>query len=359
MGYDISRVKIRYKHLQSSTLNTLDPTYRMKITQKNSEVFMKRWRRYLVNRKFSNNILVRCESDGIGDVLCSTPIFEGLKRDHPKATIVVQTNYPEIFENNEFIAKTINKVQGREPISWDRVIDITPNFGLYTPIWKQSANIAATRVKDHDPILFMEKNELEAGYKILKEVKSEFDDDVVVVGCSLMMTRSRWQGRNWNYDYACELMDILNDHGFMTVEVGAKIPSTGRAHLDLVNQTDLRELFAVMANIDVFIGIDSLPMHLAQAFKKPSYILFGATEPVARITDFTNTFPIRNEGLPCLGCYQKKGNPLYNRCELGYEACMQDLTPDIVSWYILNNEDIREENIIYLHDYIGKRGFEI
>jgi len=320
---------------------------------------MKRWRRYLVNRRFSNSILVRCESDGIGDVLCTTPVFEGLKKDHPTANIVVQSSYPEIFENNSCVSKVIDKVKGREPIAWDRVIDIAPNYGLYAPMWKQAAEIAATQVKSKVPVLHMKKYEMEKGFQLIRDAKYNFSEEPIVVACSLLMTRSRWQGRNWNYDYACELIDILNDSGFLTVEIGSKIPSTQRAHVDLVNKTTLRELFAVMGNVDVFIGIDSLPMHVAQSFGKPSYILFGATEPVARVTDFTITFPIRNEGLPCLGCYQRKGNPLYNQCEYGYEACMQDLTPDLVAHYILNTEDIKENNIVYLHDYIGKKGFEV
>jgi ADP-heptose:LPS heptosyltransferase/GT2 family glycosyltransferase len=359
MGFKIARVKIRYQHNQSSTLNTIDPQLRGRITHKNSEVFMNRWRRYLVNREFSNKILVRCESDGIGDVLCATPVFEGLRRDHPTAEIVVQSNHAEVFTHNPFVTRVINRVDARKSVAWDRVIDIRPNFGKYAPMWKQAAHIASTAIVDQKPTIYMKKKELEKGYQLVRDIKLEAGEDALIVACSLMMNRANWQGRNWRLEYAQELIEILNQNGFVTVEVGAKIPSTGKAHVDLINKTTLRELFSVMANIDVFIGIDSLPMHIAQAFDKPSYILFGATEPVARVTDFTITYPIRNEGLPCLGCYQRKGSPLYNRCELGYEACMQDLTPDLVAHYILNNDAVRESNIIYLHDYIGRKGFEI
>ena len=48
---------------------------------------------------------------------------------------------------------------------------------------------------------------------------------------------------------------------------------------DLAGRLDLLSLTAVLAQAAVFAGVDSGPMHLAAAFRRPQVVLFGPTNP--------------------------------------------------------------------------------
>lgn len=95
--------------------------------------------------------------------------------------------------------------------------------------------------------------------------------------------------------------------------VGAQIASAISAnHLNLVGQTDIRRLMALLARCRLLITNDSGPMHMAAALATPLVALFGPTDPVT-------TAPVTDRGIivrhpvacaPCL----KRHCPTDHRC---------------------------------------------
>lgn len=89
----------------------------------------------------------------------------------------------------------------------------------------------------------------------------------------------------------------------------------------LVPPTDLLELGAVLARLDLLVGNDSGPKHLAVACGTPTLTLFGPTNPI----NWNPPLPqhaVARVALPCLGCNLK-------RC--AHHLCMRLLEPDVVA----------------------------
>jgi GT2 family glycosyltransferase len=371
MGYEIVTVRCTFNHPRGKTVGSINRKLVEEVMNYNKIIFLKRWEPYLRNRKFFNQIKVRCSSAGIGDVIAMTPVIEGIRRDHPTAFFWLETNFPEVFENNPHINEIIP--DGKPPIqSMDRDLDLMAppsvgdrlNFAMKRLLCLLGEEKAGTKISSPYPQLFLTRKELDFGAKVVNQVRA---GKRPIVGLSLLMNRTSWQGRNWKLNEAKKLVRALNRLGFATIEFGSNVPSTELATLDLIDKLSLREFFSIVANLtfrdkdkygndmkDLFIGIDSLGMHVAQAFKINSYFLFGATEPVARIVDFGFSTPIRNDGLNCLGCYQKKGDPNFNRCLLGTETCM-DIPAELILSYIVGDIDGKTSNLHYLQSLIENR----
>ena len=346
MGYRILEVPIKSTHVRSSTANTINQDFRNIILNKNKKVFNNKWGVYLRNKMFTNHILIKANSHGIGDVICMTPVIEEIRKEHPTAIIDLETPYPEVFFNNPHVTNVYDKPQNYT-YAFDRKIDLVPNYASMGLIVDECAKVAGVNVKNKTPELFMTVDEINEGYNLIKEAK---DKNELVVGTCLQMARAAWAGRNWDFEHAKKLTSSLEENGISVVELGKNVKSTGMG-IDLINKTTLRQLFSVISNLDYFIGIDSACLHIAQAFKIPSFALFGATEPIARIVDFDNVVAIKLN-LPCQGCYMKKGVSNWNRCNLSTEECMQDLLPEVVSEYIYGNIDGKSSNIKYLESVI-------
>jgi len=99
-----------------------------------------------------------------------------------------------------------------------------------------------------------------------------------------MHPASRWQFKCWPAARNAELADRLAAEGHPVVLTSAPdetafideiLGRTGSKPLNLAGQLTLKELGALTARARLFIGVDSMPMHLAAAMGTPSVALFG------------------------------------------------------------------------------------
>lgn len=88
------------------------------------------------------------------------------------------------------------------------------------------------------------------------------------------------------------------------------------------SNTTVREMAALIEQMDLFIGPDSGPMHIAGALKKKSIVLFGSIPPEIRINYYINHEAIVHPNLKCLGC-------MYGPCYFNIK-CMRDLSYELV-----------------------------
>jgi heptosyltransferase-3 len=100
---------------------------------------------------------------------------------------------------------------------------------------------------------------------------------------------SRWTFKCWPAERNAQLLDRLAADGQAVVVtaapdetalVDAILERTASKPLNLAGQLSLKELGALTARAQLFIGVDSMPMHLAAAMGIPTVALFGPSSEV-------------------------------------------------------------------------------
>lgn len=115
--------------------------------------------------------------------------------------------------------------------------------------------------------------------------------------------------RRWPLENYARLARRLGERGVAVVVLGdlhdAWVrPAFGPACLDLVGQTTLVELAAVMQRCAVVVSHDTGPLHLARLMAPRVVALFGPTPPSMFFRTDARTIPIwAGRDLPCAPCY--------------------------------------------------------
>ena len=97
---------------------------------------------------------------------------------------------------------------------------------------------------------------------------------------------SRWLFKCWNESYAAQLIDrlILAGHQVLITSGPAEaemsmvhriLEQCSQNPVNVAGQTSLKQLGALIDYSTLFVGVDSVPMHIAAAFQKPTVVLFG------------------------------------------------------------------------------------
>lgn len=101
---------------------------------------------------------------------------------------------------------------------------------------------------------------------------------------------ANWLFKCWRHDYIAEVINWLCSQGIKVVLTGGKskkelnfiqeiLKETCYSVINLAGQLDLEELGAVIWHSDLFLGVDTAPMHMAAALNKPVLALFGPSSP--------------------------------------------------------------------------------
>lgn len=92
--------------------------------------------------------------------------------------------------------------------------------------------------------------------------------------------------------------------------------------LDLTGRLDLVQLAAVLQRLDLFLGCDSGPMHLAAAVGTPVVAVFGPSSP-ARWGPLGSRAEVVRVSLPCSPCNRIRRPP--ERCRNGVPECLESV----------------------------------
>lgn len=145
---------------------------------------------------------------------------------------------------------------------------------------------------------------------------------------------ARWESKRWPAERFAELIDRLADDApdECVVLLGAPseraiadaiVRATRRPPVNLVGETTLRQLVAMIDCAARVVCCDSGPMHIAAALDKPLAALFGPTDP-GRTGPFSSRATVVTHRVPCAPCLRRV-------CPLRHHDCLEQVTAAVVA----------------------------
>ena len=206
---------------------------------------------------------------------------------------------------------------------------VRPDADVEHAVDKNLALVRAIGVKAETPEfpLGLQDQERSAARRILaKSAGREIEHFTAV------MPGARWDSKRWSTEKLAALIDRMHEAGLPHCvllggpddhELAAEIVSRCRTPVvDLIGQTSLRELTALIDLADQVVCHDSGPMHIAAALGKPTVAVFGPTNP-RRTGPYSPAARVVTHEIDCAPCYRRE-------CPLGHHDCMQKLAADKV-----------------------------
>ncbi len=145
---------------------------------------------------------------------------------------------------------------------------------------------------------------------------------------------AKWDGRKWSPENYARIADSLMDrYGAAVILAGSvgdvdfvrKITSSMKSKpIEAVGTTSLRQLLALCEKSDLFLGVDSGPVHMAAAMGTKVLALFGpARREAVGPLGANSTVITRQDDFDCCPCAQVV-------CERPDNSCMQAITVEDV-----------------------------
>jgi ADP-heptose:LPS heptosyltransferase/glycosyltransferase involved in cell wall biosynthesis len=275
-----------------------------------------------------------------GDVFLSTGVVRALRKKHPGHRVYFATTgkYYDIIkdlklQDGTLLVDEIVEWQPwmQDPAALEEIFDVvyTPNMNvqLVTSNWVH-------RGKGRNLIdEFAAQCDVYAERPPLPAVETPQHSDKKIVAIHAGGQKSARSYAHWT-----ELVKNLRAAGLSVVQVGAKDDnSIGEIDVDLRGKTDHKQLVEQLLGCDLFIGIDSYPMHVAAVAGLNVIAIFGSSYPnstgpkINPLTDFdilTDRGRERSKRLKLLETTDRNG------CE---KACYKDTCKVDASNPCLNN----------------------
>ncbi|HJT33807.1 MAG TPA: glycosyltransferase family 9 protein [Pirellulales bacterium] len=304
-------------------------------------------------------VLLRREN-GDGDVLVASSVAAAVKKRFPRCRVVFETVCPKLLKAHPYIDEIVAPGwQGHRDMLAD--MNVSCENLPYTNMLAVYASRAAVSPE-------------ECEFFIHTEPIYGLPDEYAVMHLGPPGAGKRaWVGRAWFDDRFLAVARYLAERGLSTVLVGtdegararvgegaiqlscrpfapsparalvdlparalvdlpprALVDLPPRALIDLRGKTTLYQLAYVIAQARLFVGIDSLPFHIAQAFNVPGVAFFGSIRPELRIYR-ENMHGVSASELSCIGCHHDRRTvfpepPETSLCRIGHEHCRSAVT---------------------------------
>jgi len=284
---------------------------------------------HLMNNPKASVCVIR-SLGGIGDVLMVLPSLRQLKKDFPAARLTFAIDmhrtannvYYALVKNVPFIDEIID-ARYVDKVKYSYVFDVTTVCIRY----ESSKLPTLNRIDIFARSLGIPVVEEKVPYYQVTVQEAQWASTQLPKGTNIAIhTASFDRQRCWPKEKYLELVQLIKQHTDWNVilfDFNQVVPEL-RNNIKVYDfsNTNVREMAALIAGCDMFVGPDSGPMHLAGALGVRSLILFGSIPPKARINYYPTHTVITAKDLKCLGCW-------YQACKIGYK-CMNDISAKMV-----------------------------
>ncbi len=188
---------------------------------------------------------------------------------------------------------------------------------------------------DYQMDIFLTEEERVEAQTLLQVLDSDLGDALPVLDLKDMQTvrpllglvlGTSWPSKEWIPTYWIDLVHQLSGTyrlvylgGPNERRIAEQLP-TGEHILDLVGKTTLRQLAAIIDQVDCLVSGDTGALHMAIALQRPSISFFGPTDPNQWGAFTEGHVILQAVEVPCLGCRHRK-------CPKPGHPCMQLITP--------------------------------
>jgi len=274
------------------------------------------------SRSLLNRLILK-RTTALGDVLLTTPIVRALREKKPDWEIIVATSHPFIYRDNPDVNYVVPV--GHEWVvskdceafyELDLAYEIRPDIGIL----KAYAEACNVNVKDPWPRVY------------LREQNRLFASSVLADSYRWVVIHpgpKGWPGGDWPWERFSEIAEDLQKKGLKIVLVGNTPPDPIKCDLDLRHKTTFHNLAAIIERSSLFVGIDSMPLHLAEAFRRPCVGVFGCVSPERVLTKSDSVRGATADiiEVPCLGCHHRGDFPkMFSGCNRDRVYCMEKLS---------------------------------
>lgn len=344
-GFDITLVPVSRIHHGAATSKVVRGTVDLDgYHLRNKVVFKARWVKYLQKRSFDKMVLIKRQG-AVGDVLLTTPVIRALKMKYPHSRIVVRTGFPDVFARNPNVFRS--ELQTPQVGQGDNAYDDRYDLNLAYERRPTMHVVAAyaqecgVDVDSYYPDIFPTVQE----HRWAEAFAPKGRHFVVFHGGP-----TAWKGRNWSQIGFNAIIDYFRKENVFTMVVGGPGGLALKADVDLRGRTSIQALYALMRRAALFVGIDSMPMHVAVAANIPIVAVFGCILPEYRLPSLGYMRGV-TANVGCLGCHHILQAPrVTSDCLRERVYCMENLRPDAVI------EEIKKALKIYMDCGAKPRG---
>ena len=316
LGYHIATVKLPMNHEKRASTTRSIPECQAAL-QRNTEVMRDRWTFYWKRRTFERRILVR-RLGAHGDVLLATPALRALRQRYPQAVIEIVTKCPSMLTGFDAVSLAKHGTKWYDEFhDLDLAYEARPEVHIVQAF---ADKLGVTLPRYWQLEMHASPQETAWGERTARGLR------VALVHPG----PTTWPGKNWPVERWQEVTMALRKQGWFTIAVGDKHSPQVGCDISVAGQTTPQQLYALARQAKLFIGIDSMPQHVASAADTPSVVLFGPTDPrrivrpTPRITAVYGDVRI----FPCIGEHGRRTKAVTQApCNA---ACINAVTPTMV-----------------------------
>ena len=203
-----------------------------------------------------------------GDALITANVIRCIKEKYPRLKINCITPHPELIETDP----DINSLNQKETFySFDSTYwELVARKETKENIIAHNLTRLGIKKYEYRSVFYLNDSELHWGKSQLSNVAKP-----ILAIC----TRSKESVKNWPIEYWTELLKSLITK-FSIIQLGDKTEPEFQGVRSFAGKLSMRESAALLSQAKLFIGPDSLLMHVANGLNIKSLIIFGGSRPV-------------------------------------------------------------------------------
>jgi len=295
----------------------------------------------VTNKNQDKVILITRGTDGLGDLLMTTPAIDAIAAEHPgmKIEVACQSKLWPVLQNNPNVSSLRDISEGINTRRYYMVIDIsTPcaryeatRIGSGRPVQKSRVEIFAEACNVRNTITSLkpryyvsEVERLWAKQFIEKVLPEKNGKPIVAVGL-----RSAELYRNWPEKNYSELFKLLNPH----LNIILLDHSRDHTYTEIIDACgfSLRKAIAILEQCDGIITVDTSLLHFAAALEIPTVALFGPIDYKARCKGYDKVTVVKCD-IDCSPCWRNCLMPCKKTGLIkGDSECMSLIPPSHVA----------------------------